>query len=63
MNALSTITIFPSNDKELGNYLQIIKKEILASKDKSIKRQLFYARKSINEILLDPEIKNHLKTI
>jgi len=59
--ALSTITVFPSNKTEIAMYGRKLKAEILANdRDPlSILKQLKYVEKVIKDILTDDEIDNH----
>ena len=58
--ALSTITVFPSSWKELRDYHEIVKSEILVSnKPLIIRAKLEWVKKVIEGILEDKELKEH----
>lgn len=60
-NALSTITVFPSNKLEIAQYGRKLKSEILANDTDPlvILKQLKYVEKVIKDLLTDPELDDH----
>jgi len=58
--ALSTISVFPSNDAELKRYITTIKAEILNGGDDPLKvlKQLKFVEKTIAALLKDKELDN-----
>jgi len=59
MNALSTITIMPSNGEQLASYKQALKSEILAGIHDPLEvlKMLKFAEKAIADILKDTDIE------
>jgi hypothetical protein len=60
MNALSTITIMPSNGQQLTTYKQALKNEILSGAHDPLEvlKMLKFAEKAIGDILKDTDIED-----
>ena len=65
MNALSTITIMPSNEEELASYKKALKSEILkgAYNPLEILNALKFAQRAITDTLTDPDIVGHFNKV
>jgi len=61
MEALATITVFPSNKEEISKYFKTLKSEILAGDRDPLEilKQLKYVEKVIADILKDKDIEYH----
>lgn len=59
-NALSYITVLPSNEKELEDFKRLVKPEIMASNGFLMYMQLKFCKRLFDDLLNDEDIQDHL---